>query len=571
MTASPKLEAIRAATYSRYSSDQQRASSIVDQQRNCHKRAEAEGWSVLAEFADAAISGSDNRRPQYLAMQQAAARKEFDILIVDDLSRLTRDSVEQETTLRRLEFQGIRIIATSDGYDSQSKSRKIQRGFKGLMNEMFLDDLRAKVHRGLEGQALKRFWCGGKPYGYRLKAITDASRLDAYGEPVRIGTMLILDPVQSKIVAEIFERYCAGETTVAIASDLNRRGVPSAGSTWNRKTHRASGWMYSSVRVIIKNPLYTGQQRWNATQFVRDPDTHKYLRRHRPKSEWVTHQIEELRIVSDEVFQRAQARGHSVSDNDPRLKSGGKSKYLLSGLLRCETCGAHYIVADKFKYACSTFLGGGNCKNGVYVRRDALEDVILGPIRTGLRDPAVVAKMAADMEAEFARKMQAKMARNAEAPRELQELDARLARLRARQQAGDPDMTADELQGLIDGVERKRVQLKASLPEQKQQARILALLPMAAKTYLKQIDEGLGGNIRQAAKGRFILREMLGPIVLSPGEDGSLWAIHRKFEEMPWALVKQATGTAGTHGRGEGVCSVPAGVRVRVKAGRGVK
>jgi hypothetical protein len=67
--------------------------------------------------------------------------------------------------------------------------------------------------------------------------------------------------------------------------------------------------------------------------------------------------------------------------------------------------------------------------------------------------------------------------------------------------------------------------------------------------YLKQIDEGLGGNVRQAAKGRFILREMLGPIVLSPGEDGSLWAIHRKFEEVPWALVKGATGTA--HGRGD--------------------
>jgi hypothetical protein len=56
---------------------------------------------------------------------------------------------------------------------------------------------------------------------------------------VRIGTTLVIDPVQSKIVAEIFERYCAGETTVAIATELNRRGAASAGSTWNRKTHRA--------------------------------------------------------------------------------------------------------------------------------------------------------------------------------------------------------------------------------------------------------------------------------------------------------------------------------------------
>ena len=153
---------MRAALYARFSSDLQRASSIEEQFRNCRKRVATEGWAVVAEFADAAISGSDNSRPQYKAMLAAAVRGEFDVLLLDDLSRLTRDSVEQETTIRRLEFRGIRIVSTGDGYDSKSASRKIQRGVKGLMNEIFLDDLRQKVHRGLEGQALKRFWCGGK-------------------------------------------------------------------------------------------------------------------------------------------------------------------------------------------------------------------------------------------------------------------------------------------------------------------------------------------------------------------------------------------------------------------------
>ena len=43
---------LRAATYARYSSDRQKASSIVDQQRNCAARAKAEGWSIVAEYAD---------------------------------------------------------------------------------------------------------------------------------------------------------------------------------------------------------------------------------------------------------------------------------------------------------------------------------------------------------------------------------------------------------------------------------------------------------------------------------------------------------------------------------------
>ena len=100
-TAAAAAPAVRAALYARYSSDQQRATSIDDQFRNCRRRADAEGWRIVREFSDAAMSGSDASRPQYQAMLSAAAKREFDVLVVDDLSRLTRDSVEQERTIRR--------------------------------------------------------------------------------------------------------------------------------------------------------------------------------------------------------------------------------------------------------------------------------------------------------------------------------------------------------------------------------------------------------------------------------------------------------------------------------------
>lgn len=84
-------------------------------------------------------------------------------------------------------------FATSDGYDSESKARKVHRGVKGLMNEIFLDDLRERVHRGLYGQAQKGYWCGGRPYGFKLKPIVDPTQRDAYGQPARIGTVLEID------------------------------------------------------------------------------------------------------------------------------------------------------------------------------------------------------------------------------------------------------------------------------------------------------------------------------------------------------------------------------------------
>jgi site-specific DNA recombinase len=106
---------MKAALYARFSSDLQRATSIEDQFRNCRKRTESEGWTIAATFADEAMSGSDTSRPQYQAMLAAAASGAFQILLMDDLSRLTRDAVESERVIRRLEFSGIRIVSISDG------------------------------------------------------------------------------------------------------------------------------------------------------------------------------------------------------------------------------------------------------------------------------------------------------------------------------------------------------------------------------------------------------------------------------------------------------------------------
>jgi site-specific DNA recombinase len=537
---------MKAALYARFSSDLQRATSIEDQFRNCRKRAELEGWTVAATYADAAMSGTDANRPQYRSMLEAAARREFDVLIVDDLSRLTRDAVECERAIRRLEFIGLRIIATSDGYDSTSKARKVHRGFKGLMNEIFLDDLRERVHRGLTGQAQKRFWCGGRPYGYRLKPVLDPSRLDVYGQPARIGTVLEIDSEQATMVQEIFARYVEGASCLVISRELNTRGVPSPGSTWKRKTRRCKGWMASAIRVILKNPLYCGRMRWNVSQFVRDPDSGKYKRRRRPQADWVENREESLRIISDELFERAQSRTRASADSDKRLKSGGRARYLLSGLLVCKVCKAHYVIADARSYACSGHWSGGACSNDIRVRRDAIERVILGGIYRDLLEPERVARMATEMRAAYAERMRAVAARAADLPRELEELDARIMRLRERLKAGDPDLTPDELQAAIDRAEAKRRQVFELQPTERENARVLALLPRTAELYREQIDQGLGGDPAASAKARTILREMLGEIMLSPGEGGSLWA---EYAMQPAALLMGAG--AGTGGRGD--------------------
>jgi site-specific DNA recombinase len=128
-----------------------------------------------------------------------------------------------------------------------------------------------------------------------------------------------------------------------------------------------------------------------------------------------------LRIVSDELFERCEQRLRDALNPSTKLKAGGKSKFVLSGLLRCGLCGVHYQMGDAFKYACGSYLRGGSelCGNIERVRRDHLEEVIVGPIKRELLAPERVAGMAKKMEAEYARRVGELAARASEIPHEL--------------------------------------------------------------------------------------------------------------------------------------------------------
>lgn len=147
----------RATLYARYSTDKQRETSITDQLREAHSRADREGWHVVATHADEGVSGSTPlaMRAGGKALMADALAKRFDVLIG-----------EAETVVKRLEHRGVRIIGTADGYDTETKGRKVMCIARGLVNELYLDDLREKTHRGLAGQFERGFHAGGRTYGH---------------------------------------------------------------------------------------------------------------------------------------------------------------------------------------------------------------------------------------------------------------------------------------------------------------------------------------------------------------------------------------------------------------------
>src|SRR5690349_5905392 len=101
------------AVYARYSSDKQKESSIDQQVSNCQKFAAREGWTITRCYTDEAVSGTKgaDARPGYKAMLADLRAKAFDVLLVDDMSRLSRDTEEANKTRKRFLFHGARLIA----------------------------------------------------------------------------------------------------------------------------------------------------------------------------------------------------------------------------------------------------------------------------------------------------------------------------------------------------------------------------------------------------------------------------------------------------------------------------
>jgi hypothetical protein len=192
-------------------------------------------------------------------------------------------------------------------------------------------------------------------------------------------------------------------------------------------------------------------------------------------------------------------------------------------------------------------VNGRACTNSETLRLDVANEKILGTIRNRMLSPERITSMAKKLQGRYMDYQRTLADRQEQAPKALQELDARLARLRDRLRTGDPDMTADELQAAIETAERKRAALADEQPSAKESARILAMLPQAAKLCRDQIENGLAGDERAQRKARITLKDLLGgPVRLTPGEEGgSLWA---QCGNRPAALLKTAVGGYGSGG-----------------------
>jgi DNA invertase Pin-like site-specific DNA recombinase len=501
---------MRTAIYARYSSDNQREASIEDQVRICRARIEQESWTLAGTYTDHAISGATTLRPGYQKLLEDARANAFEIVLAEGLDRLSRDQENIAGLFKQLSFSGIKLVTLAEGEISE-----LHVGLKGTMNALYLKDLAQKTRRGLEGRVRAGRSAGGIVYGYDI-----VRELDPSGEPIRGGRKI--NEAAAVVVRRIFTEFANGKSPAAIARQLNAESIsgsngrPWQGGTISGHSRRRTG--------ILRNETYVGRLVWNRQHFVKDPASGKRVARLNPESQWIVHEIPELRIVDDELWRKVAER---LEDREasPRARKVRASRfwekrrpgYLLTGLIRCGRCGGRFTSVGGDYLACAAARKMGTCDNRRGVPRPLLEDFIFETLKQHLMHPDLVKEFIAEFHAEVNRQNRDHQLTLENKKRDLAEV--------TRRHSGLIDAIADGLRtpGLKEQLERLEHR-KTELAQAIAQAPPTApqLHPNLAELYRRKVAELQRAledpSLRNEALT--ILRSLIDHVVITPADSG---------------------------------------------------
>ena len=324
---------MKAAIYARFSSSKQREASIDDQLRVCREWCDREGYEVVAEYADAAISGRTDARPEFQRMVANAG--ESDIVLVYMMDRFSRDPFDAPIYKRELAKKGVRLVSAMESIPDSPE---------GIIYEKLLEGLAAcesrktsvRTKRGMEGNALKCRTNGVRVFGYR---------------EAPDGTYEI-DPEEAPFVVEAFRRRLEHETVNSIAHDFALRGV---------RTYVGNPCSHTMVHRMLANEKYCGVYQWGDVRREGGMPA---------------------------IIDRATFEAAKMVRNAKNPLNETRGTFALSGRAVCAGCGRNMQGMSgrgrknvKYEYyTCPAKCGVPN------MRRDALEGAIADALRAMLAD-----------------------------------------------------------------------------------------------------------------------------------------------------------------------------------------
>lgn len=219
--------------YARYSSHNQKDTSIEDQVRDIEAYCRLNNLRVVKVYADRALSGTSDKRPEFQRMLRDAERGRWSFVVVWKTDRFARNRYDSATYKYRLKRFGVRVLSAKESIPDGPEGILLESVLEGSA-EYYSANLAQNIRRGMHSNALEcKVNSGSIPFGYRK------------GEDGRFAVV----EAEAEIVREIFRKVAEGVPFVDLCNDLNGRGI---------RTKRGGLWNKNSFRRMLLNEIYVG-------------------------------------------------------------------------------------------------------------------------------------------------------------------------------------------------------------------------------------------------------------------------------------------------------------------------
>lgn len=343
------------AAYCRVSTDKSdQLNSLETQKEFFLEYTKRTGDNLIKLYADEGISGTKiKNRKEFQRMLADAEKGLFDMVVVKDISRFARNTVDLLQSVRKLKSLGIETQFLTANMTSMGNSEFVLTIFGALAQEE-------------SANTSKRI-----KFGKKMNAEKGRVPNIVFGYDKTIGDYfnLSINENEAMAIRQIFQWYTGeGYGGSKIANMLNERGI---------KTKRGNNWSQNSVCRILTNEIYTGKI-INGKEEIADFLTGQ--RKEKDESEWIVTLRPELRIIEDEVFDKAQDILKGRHDSFKITHERQSNKYLFSTLIKCKECGWSFRRTVRqykntyVRWVCSGHNGKGadSCPNAVTVDEEEL-------------------------------------------------------------------------------------------------------------------------------------------------------------------------------------------------------
>lgn len=348
----------RAVIYARVSTEkQEEKDSLINQIKRCTSYAEMRGFDIVQTLSDVE-SGSKDDRKEYLILKDMIKKENFDVLVVWEFSRISRNAREFISIMEELKTHNIELVCIQQQIDTSTITGKAVANLIAVISELERDTVSMRVKDRMLQLIKSGRYVSTVPFGYR------------YND----NKLLVIKEDEAYIVKDVFSRFLKGESRNSIAEHYHCD--------------------FTKIDRWLKSPLYIGKLAYVGSG------------KNRLRNSYILYDGLHEPIIDEDVFYSVQA----IINSRKRHRLNNNPNYIFTGLIYC-SCGEKMYGmkqsrGGRYYYRCnvgrnSNLINDTKDCHLKSVRADYLEKEVLKLLRKELEKKDIdYKKPDADNEAE---------------------------------------------------------------------------------------------------------------------------------------------------------------------------